>query len=71
MAITFAVLFVESPAVKLLFDVLPFSQGARILFDAISPAEPFGTGPVAWAVLAGWCVLGFAVLARVASRREV
>jgi ABC-2 type transport system permease protein len=66
-----AVLVVDSGLFATILDVLPFSQGARLLFDGISAEEPFGAGAVAWLVLVGWTVLGFAVLARVAGRREL
>ncbi len=65
-----AVLLVDSGIGKLVLDVLPFSQGTRLLFDGVSPEEPFGTGAVAWLVLGAWSLAGFAVLTRVASRRE-
>ena len=53
-----------------MLDVLPVSQGARLLFDGVSPDEPFHTGLVAWLVLGAWSVAGLAVLMRVATRRE-
>ena len=65
-----AVLFVDSGIVRTVLDVLPFSQGARLLFDGVSPEEPFQTGIVAWLVLAAWSIAGFAVLRRVATRRD-
>lgn len=65
-----AVLFVDSGIAKVVLDLLPFSQGARLLFDGVSPGEPFATGAAAWLVLAAWSVAGFAVLARVAARRD-
>jgi hypothetical protein len=65
-----AVLLVDSGIGKLVLDVLPFSQGTRLLFDGVSPEEPFGTGAVAWLVLGAWSLAGFAVLTRVASRRD-
>ncbi|HEV7807490.1 MAG TPA: ABC transporter permease [Solirubrobacteraceae bacterium] len=65
-----AVLFVDSGIAKMVLDVLPFSQGARLLFDGVSAQEPFHTGIVAWLVLAAWSLAGFAVLRRVAIRRD-
>ena len=65
-----AVLFVEQGVLAVALDVLPFSQGARLLFDGVSEEEPFATGAVAWLVLGAWCLAGFAVLTRVAGRRE-
>jgi hypothetical protein len=69
-AIATAVLIVDSGVLQLVLDVLPFSQGARLLFDSIASERPFDTGPLAWLVLAAWTVLGFTVLTRVAIRRE-
>jgi hypothetical protein len=66
-----AVLFVDSGPVKVLLDVLPFSQAARLLFDAMSPARPFDAGLVAWAVIVAWAIAGFVLLARISTRREV
>lgn len=65
-----AVLFVDSGFMAVVLDVLPISQGARLLFDGVSPQEPFATGAVAWLVLAAWGLAGFAVLARIARRRD-
>ena len=65
-----AVLIVDSGFFALLLDVLPVSQGARLLFDGVSPQEPFDTGLVAWLVLGAWSVAGLAVLTRVATRRR-
>jgi len=65
-----AVLIVESGVLSVVMDVLPFTQGTRLLFDSVSAERPFDTGALAWLVLAGWSALGFAVLARAATRRE-
>jgi ABC-2 type transporter len=65
-----AVLIVDSGVLELLLDVLPFSAGAQLLFDGVASERPFETGGFSWLVLAGWTALGFAVLTRVASRRE-
>jgi len=70
LVIVFATLIVDSGPLLVLLDVLPFSQGARLMFDAVGPEDPFGAGLVAWLVLAAWCVVGFAVLTRVVVRRE-
>jgi len=64
------VTIVDSGVLKVVLDVLPFSQGARLLFDGVSPEEPFHTGLVAWLVLGAWSLAGFAVLTRVAKRRD-
>ena len=65
-----AVLIVESGVFAIVLDILPFSQGTRLLFDAVSEEQPFDAGPTAWLVLGAWTVIGFAILARVAARRE-
>jgi len=65
-----AVLVVEDGIMAVVLDVLPFSQGTRLLFDGVSPQEPFATGLVAWLVLAAWSLAGFAALTRIASRRD-
>jgi len=41
------------------------------LVNGLAPEEPFEVSVVPWLVIAAWAVLGFAVLARYASRREV
>jgi len=33
--------------------------------------QSFDAGPVAWAVIAAWALLGYAILARIASRKEL
>ncbi len=65
------VLFVEDGPLKVLLDVLPFSQATKLLFDGLSPERPFDAGLVSWAVLAAWTVAGYVLLTRIASRREV
>jgi hypothetical protein len=66
-----AVLFVDDGPLKVVLDVLPFSQATRLLFDAMSPDRPFDAGIGAWAVIAAWGVAGYLLLARISSRREV
>lgn len=65
-----AVLLVDGGIGEALLDVLPFSQGSRLMFDGVSPDAPFATGAVAWLVLAAWCLAGFALLRRIAIRRD-
>jgi hypothetical protein len=69
-AVATAVLIVDSGVLEVLLQALPFSQGARLLFDSVTTEQPFGAAPLAWIVLAAWTAIGFAVLARVATRRE-
>lgn len=52
-------------------DLLAFSQAAKLLGDALSAQTPFDAGLVSWVVIAVWAVLGYAVLARIATRREI
>jgi hypothetical protein len=66
-----AVLIVDSGVLEVVLDVLPFSQGAQLLFDGIATERPFDTGGISWLVLAAWTVAGFAILWRAAGRREV
>jgi hypothetical protein len=66
-----AVFVVESGTFAWVFDVLPFSQAARLLADGLSVQTPFDAGPLAWLVIAAWAVLGYSALVRIASRREV
>ena len=51
--------------------MLPFSQAARLLGNGLSAEDPFDTGLVAWAVIAAWAIAGYAILARIATRREL
>jgi hypothetical protein len=64
------VLIGDSGVLEIVLDVLPFSQGAQLLFDGIATERPFDTGAISWLVLVAWTVAGFFILARVASRRE-
>jgi ABC-2 family transporter protein len=66
-----AVLIVDSGVLEVVLDLLPFSAGAQLLFDGVSAERPFDTAALSWLVLAAWTVAGFAVLTRVANRREV
>ena len=43
----------------------------RLLADGVSPRPVFDTGPLSWLVIAAWALGGHAVLARVATRREL
>lgn len=70
-ALCFAVLIVDSGVLAAALDVLPFTQGTRLLFDAIGEEPVFAAGAVAWCVLGAWTLLGFALLARVVGRREL
>jgi len=54
-----------------ILDLLPFSQAAKLLGDALSSQTLFDSGIVSWVVIGVWALLGYAVLARIASRREL
>jgi ABC-2 family transporter protein len=66
-----AVFTVDSGIVGAILDVVPFSQGVKLLADSISSPRPFDAGLFAWLVIGVWALAGYAVLARVASRREL
>jgi hypothetical protein len=66
-----AVFFVEAGIFGTILDLLPFSQAAKLLGNGLSTPAPFDTGPLAWIVIAAWALLGYAILARIASRREI
>jgi hypothetical protein len=66
-----AVFFVEAGTFGTILDLLPFSQAAKLLGNGLSAPAPFDTGPLAWVVIAAWALLGYAILARIASRREI
>lgn len=67
-----APLFVPADAAfDTVLDVLPFSQATKLMGDGMSAATPFDTGAVAWIVIAAWAIVGYAVLARFAARREL
>ncbi len=66
-----AVFFVDSGVLMTILDVLPFSQAARLLGDGLSSETPFDAGIGSWAVIAVWTVLGYALLTRITTRREI
>jgi len=66
-----AVFFVDSGVLMTLLDVLPFSQATRLLGDGLAAQGPFDAGLTAWAVIAAWALLGYFLLARIATRREL
>jgi ABC-2 type transport system permease protein len=67
-----AVFFVdESGTFSTVLDALPFSQATKLMGDALSAEQPFDAGAVAWIVVAAWAVVGYAALARFATRREL
>jgi ABC-2 family transporter protein len=70
-ALATAAFFVDSGIFATMLELLPFSQAAMLLGDGVAAEAPFDTGPVAWLVIAVWAVVGYASLARIASRREI
>jgi hypothetical protein len=62
---------VDSGIIRMVLDLLPFSQSVRLLADGVSPRTVFDTGPFSWLVILAWALGGHAVLARVASRQEL
>jgi len=66
-----AVFFVESGIFMTVLDLLPFSQAAKLLGDGLSAQTPFDGGPASWAVIAIWAIIGYVILARIATRREL
>ena len=66
-----AVYFVDSGLFATILDLLPFTQAAKLLGDGVSQQAPFDAGLAAWAVIAAWALVGYAVLARIAARREI
>jgi hypothetical protein len=66
-----AVFSFESGIVGAILDVLPLSQAVKLLADGVSPQPPFDAGPFAWLVILVWALAGYAILARIASRREL
>jgi ABC-2 family transporter len=66
-----AVFTFDSGIVAGILDALPLSQAVKLLANGISSPRPFEAGVVAWLVIVAWAVGGYAVLARIASRREL
>jgi ABC-type Na+ efflux pump permease subunit len=66
-----AALFADPGAFATILDLLPFPQAAKLLADGISPHTPYHAGLGSWAVIATWALLGYLILARIASRREI
>ena len=66
-----AAFFVDSGVFLTIIDLLPFTQAAKLLGDGASEQELFNAGVGAWAVIGVWALLGYAILARIASRREI
>ncbi len=66
-----AVMFVTDGLFATILDLLPFSQAMKLLVNGLAPEQPFEITFVPWLVIVLWAVLGFALLARYASRREV
>jgi hypothetical protein len=66
-----AAFFVEGGIFGAILDVLPFSQAAKLLTDGLSAQSPFDAGLSAWAVIAAWALIGYALLAQITSRREI
>jgi ABC-2 type transport system permease protein len=70
-ALAGAVLFAPSGILATILDVLPFSQGTKLLADGLSAHAPFHAGLVSWAVIAAWSLAGYVILVRMATRREI
>jgi hypothetical protein len=66
-----AVFFVDSGIFMTVLNLLPFSQAAKLLGDGVSARTPFDAGATSWAVIAIWALLGYVILARIATRREL
>jgi len=66
-----AALFVDSGVVGTILDLLPFTQATKLLANGLSPESPFDAGLAAWAVIVVWAVLGYVLLTRSASQREI
>lgn len=66
-----AVFFVDSGAFETVLDLLPFSQATKLLGDGVAAETPFDTGFVSWLVIGVWALAGYAILARISSRREL
>jgi ABC-2 family transporter protein len=66
-----AALFIDPGVFATILDLLPFPQATKLLADGLSPQTPFHAGLGSWAVIATWALLGYIILARIASRREI
>jgi ABC-type Na+ efflux pump permease subunit len=66
-----AALFVDPGVFATILDLLPFPQATKLLADGLSPHTPFHAGLGSWAVIAAWALLGYLILPRIASRREI
>ena len=66
-----AVFAADSGIMRTVLDLLPFSQSVRLLADGVSSRPVSDTGPIPWLVILTWALGGHAVLARVATRREL
>jgi len=66
-----AVFTFDSGILATLLDALPLPQAVKLLTDGVSSQRPFGTGAVAWLVVGAWGIAGYALVARVATRREL
>ena len=66
-----AVFFVDSGTFLTVLDLLPFSQATKLLGDGVAAETPFDTGIVSWLVIGAWALAGYALLARISSRREL
>jgi ABC-2 family transporter protein len=66
------VFFIDGGWFSTVLDILPFSQATRLLGSGMSDQEPFGSvGIVPWVVIGLWAVTGWALLSRIATRREL
>ena len=54
-----------------ILDLLPFSQAAKLLGDGLSAEKPFDAGFASWVVIAVWALVGYVMLARISTRREL
>jgi len=68
--IAVAVLLVDDGIAAVLLDLIPFSAATELLLDSVTPGRPFDTGVLSWLVLLAWTAAAYAVLTRVAARRD-
>ncbi len=66
-----AVFVVEPGTFATILDLLPFSQAAKLLADGLSADSPFHAGLSSWGVIGAWALLGYLILGRISTRREV